>query len=181
MSVSKPRGIDLINSIRKRLSEKIASDVTNITDIDDTFNVLTGYMAVANALDIITDKEYNDATADLYHYLTGLKDDIVAFDDIIKHYTAESTIQETMLVFKINLQEHLNENFAKYRQHTVMNEYSKNDLLSANDLFLTFGLMFNIISNKEFDQAKKVMAEYIKDKPKTEKIIWVPEALYTKC
>ena len=176
-----PTGMDIINGMRQHLEKFIAESMNKEdTDIDTTFDVLTGWLAVADALDIITDREYNDATSDVYHYLTGLRTDPITFPLLSEHYLKDAGMQEALLTLRINLQERLNENFRKYREHSALVEYTKSDVIAANMLFIAFATEFRIIEDKDIDKANKVVEEYVHDNVKTEKVIFVPEAFYTK-
>lgn len=181
VKVDMPNGLDIINGLRKRLADYIAKETEKVDDIDDTYNKLTGYLAVADALDIITDEEYTNATGDLYHLLVGFREEPLSFTPLDDPKLKEQGLQEILVIMKIKLQERLNENFSKYRSTSiVLMGCSKEDVVEANDLMLTFAVNFNIITQKDFEKASKVMKEYASGKPKTEKIIFVPEAFYTK-
>ena len=173
-------GLDIINGIRMHLTNYIKESVENADDIDVTFNILTGYMATAAALDIISNEEYESSTSPLYHWLIKFRSEPVTFPPLVEP-VEKYGLQEEMLLLKIKLQEHINDNLSKIREPSInIANYSKSDVLGINKLMLEFGREFNIIDEKEYKSANEVLLGYQKGNPKILKVLFVPEQFYTK-
>ena len=90
---------------------------------------------------------------------------------------------ELIIVYKINIQEKINENLKLYREFDKEKfaDMDKKDLLSACDNILDFAREFSFLKNEELVNARSIISDYKKNKTtKKEKVIFIPENFYTK-
>lgn len=183
------KGLLIVNMFRKKLTDKVDEDMRAVcklkadeaTKAQELFERISGRLAVADALDIITDDEYERACSTLMALFQRQPVDAIVFDKITEHYCKDYAMDETQVVFKVNVQERLNENFARCRQsHILLMAYSKEDCLNANELITTFARDFEIIRQDEFEKAMKMIQDYRSGKKTPDEFIMIPKQLYTK-
>lgn len=183
------KGLLIVNMFRKKLTDKVDADMQAVCKLkanetakaQELFERISGRLAVADALDIITDEEYEHACSTLMALFQRQPVDAIAFDKLAEHYCKDYAMDETQVVFKVNVQERLNENFTRCRQpHILLMAYSDKDCLDANELIVTFARDFEIIRQDEFDKAMKMIRDYRSGKKMPDEFIMVPKQLYTK-
>lgn len=187
-TIPQVQGIVIVNMLRKKLTEKVNAKIkalnTHREDVSTEqqyIEYICGVTAVANALDIISDAEYAAFVDNLLVIQNGLEIDPVNFDRIEEHYCKSYGFTETSLVFKINLQERLNENFARYTAPLVSAEsFDKSDVLEANELIISFGKEFELLNASDYKKAVDMLEAYKKGDTSQKKLILVPENFYTK-
>ncbi len=183
------KGIIVVNMFRKKLTQKLnrmLQEVNNDTrktpeKLQFAFDKMSGVCAVANCLDIISDIEYQSACQILVELLTTDSGNEISFEKVEEHYCKDYGFAETNVVFKINLQERLNDNFARFTTAgSVLSMFSIEDLLAANTLILEFGREFEILKKEEFEKGMDMLRNYKKGNYTPDKIIFIPEEFYTR-
>lgn len=183
------KGLLIVNMFRKKLTDKVDADMQAVCKLNANeaakaqalFERISGRLAVADALDIITDEEYERACSTLMALFQRQPVDAITFDKLTEHYCKNYAMDETQVVFKVNVQERLNENFARCRQsHIVLMTYTDKDCLDANELITSFAREFEIIRQDEFEKAMKMIQDYRAGKKTPDEFIMVPKQLYTK-
>lgn len=183
------KGLLIVNMFRKKLTDKVDADMQAVcklqadetTKAQELFERISGRLAVADALDIITDDEYEQACSTLMALFQCQPVNAITFDKLTEHYCKDYAMDETQVVFKVNVQERLNENFARCHQtHILLMAYSDKDCLDANELIVTFARDFEIIRQDEFDKAMQMIRDYRAGKKTPDEFIMVPKQLYTK-
>lgn len=189
ITLSDVKGIAVVNMLRQKLSKKINSllqeveDTQNVTPekLQAAFDQTTGVCAVANCLDIISDDEYQAACETLIELLTTKQGNAIAFENVEEHYCQDYSIAETNVVFKINIQERLNDVFARFTSTgSVLSAFKTEELINANTLILDFGKDFEILKKEEYERGMKMLDSYKKGNYTPDKIIFIPEEFYTK-
>ena len=183
------KGLLIVNMFRRKLTEKIDADLQAVCKLQthetakaqELFERISGRLAVADALDIITDEEYEAACSTLMALFQNQPIEKIEFGKIEQHYCKDYALDETQVVFKVNVQERLNENFARCRQpHILLMAYSDKDYLDANELITTFARDFEIIRQDEFDKAMAMIADYRAGKKTPDEFLMVPKQFYQK-
>ncbi len=183
------KGLLIVNMFRKKLTDKIDADLQSVCKLQahetakaqELFECISGRLAVADALDIITDEEYEQACNILVALFQNQPVEAIEFGKLTEHYCKDYAMDETQVVFKVNVQERLNENFARCRMpHLVLMAYSEKDCLDANELITTFARDFEIIRQDEYDKAMQMIKDYRAGKRTPDEFIMVPKQLYTK-
>lgn len=183
------KGLLIVNMFRKKLTDKVNHEIKRVCELtaeemdkgEALFNRISGLLAVANALDIITDAEYEGSCETLIALFSNKPIEFVSFDKLEEHYVKEYALNETQVVFKVNVQERLNENFERCRQPSiVLNAYADKDCLDANELIASFAREFEIIRQDEFDKIMKMIKNYRAGKKAPDEFIMVPKQFYSK-
>lgn len=183
------KGLLIVNMFRKKLTNKIKpqiDEMASLTESDtekanELFEQVSGQLAVADALDIITDEEYADACDALISLFQNNPIAPIVFGKLTTHYCKDYDLDETRVVFKVNVQERVNENFARCRQHNLtIAPYSAQDCLDANTLIITFAREFEILRKDEYDKAMKMIKDYRAGKMEPDDFLMVPKQFYTK-
>lgn len=174
-------GLDIINSMRQKLNQTVSQYIIDMSDARDTYNIISGYLAVCASLDIISQREYHEKTKQLHEFLTCVSDEPIDFAPLTDHGMRSIKILEARMLLQITLQESLNLNLKRFRDPLIEYEqYTKTDCVNANKIFIRVASEFGLIDEKQTAMANKIMKEYESNKPQTEKIIFVPEVFYTK-
>ena len=183
------KGLLIVNMFRRKLTEKVDADLQAVCKLQagetdkaqELFERISGRLAVADALDIITDEEYEAACNTLMALFQNQPVEAIEFGKITEHYCKDYAMDETQVVLKVNVQERLNENFARCRQpNIILMAYSDKDCLDANELIIRFARDFEIIRQDEFDKAMSMVADYRAGKKTPEEFLMVPKQFYTK-
>lgn len=183
------KGLLIVNMFRKKLTDKINEDIQAVCQLQagdnkkaqELFERISGRLAVADALDIITDDEYEKACSTLLALFQNQPVEAIEFGKITEHYCKDYAMDETQVVFKVNVQERLNENFARCRQpHIALMMYSDKDCLDANEMIVIFARDFEIIRKDEFEKAMAMIKSYRAGKKTPDEFLMVPKQFYTK-
>ena len=183
------KGLFIVNMFRKKLTDKITSDIKDVCKLTVNeskkaqvlFERISGRLAVADALDIITDEEYENACNALMMLFNNQPIEPIVFGKTEHHYCKDYAMDETQVVFKVNVQERLNENFARCRQpNMILMAYTAKDCLDANELIASFAREFEIIRKDEFENVMKMIKDYRAGKMEPEDFLMVPKQFYTK-
>lgn len=183
------KGIIVVNMFRKKLTQKLNRMLRDVNNnphktpekMQDAFDKMSGVCAAANCLDIISDIEYQSACQILVELLTTDSGNEIAFEKVEEHYCKDYGFAETNVVFKINLQERLNDNFARFATAgSVLSAFSVEDLIAANTLILEFGREFEILKKEEFEKGMEMLRSYKQGNYTPDKIIFIPEEFYTR-
>ena len=159
-------GMVVVNMLRHRLEEKIENELRRAGEtgrkkltaeaINQLFWKLSGYLAVAMSIDILTEAEYQMSCNLLMESMEGNALRAPRFAKIEEHYLKDAGFNEASIIFKINIQERLNENFDRCQHPTVLVEYTSEDALKANELIIEFGKEFGLIKADEFTKAQAI-------------------------
>lgn len=183
------KGLLIVNMFRKKLTDKITNDIKDVCKLTVNeskkaqvlFERMSGRLAVADALDIITDEEYENACNALMMLFNNQPIEPIVFSKTEHHYCKEYAMDETQVVFKVNVQERLNENFARCRQpNMILMAYTAKDCLDANELIASFAREFEIIRKDEFEKVMKMIKDYRAGKMEPEDFLMVPKQFYAK-
>lgn len=182
------KGLLIVNMFRKKLTDKIASDIKDVCKLTVNeakkaqvlFERISGRLAVADALDIITDEEYESACNTLIMLFQNQPIAPIVFDKTEYHYCKDYAMDETQVVFKVNVQERLNENFNRCRQNNLLTVYTTKDCLDANELIASFAREFEIIRKDEFEKIMAMIKDYRAGKMESKEFLMVPKQFYTK-
>ena len=183
------KGIVVVNMLRTKLTSKIETDIKAVCNLqpneinksEELFNSISGRLAVANALDIISDEEYEDACRTLILLYQNQPIAPIKFGVIEQHYCKDYGFDETRVVFKVNVQERLNENFARCQTpNMVLSNFTDEDCLNANELIASFAREFELITQNEFDKIKCMIQDYRNNKKEPKEFLMVPKQFYTK-
>lgn len=183
------KGLLIVNMFRKKLTDKVDADMQAVCKLkpgenakaQELFERISGRLAVADALDIITDAEYEAACSTLMALFSQQPVEAIEFGKLTEHYCKDYAMDETQVVFKVNVQERLNENFARCRQaNIILMAYSDKDCLDANELIVSFAREFEIIRQDEYDKAMKMIKDYRAGKKTPDEFLMVPKQFYTK-
>lgn len=138
---------------------------------------------VATMLDIITDKEREDFYDRIHKFFSGIGIEPFSLPVLTTHHFDNYSVIDLILVYKINIQEKINENLKLYREFDKEKfaDMDKKDLLSACENILDFAREFSFLKNEELINARSIISDYKKNKTtKKEKVIFIPENFYTK-
>lgn len=183
------KGLLIVNMFRKKLTDKVDADLQAVCKLgpneqqkaQELFERLSGRLAVADALDIITDGEYEDACNALMALFQNQPIDRIEFGKLDHHYCQDYALDETQVVFKVNVQERLNENFERCRQqHILLMAYSPKDCLDANELIASFAREFEIIRKDEFEKIMEMIKNYRAGNTTPDEYLMVPKQFYQK-
>lgn len=183
------KGLLIVNMFRKKLTDKIDSDIKEVCTLaaneaekaQSLFERMSGRLAVADALDIITDEEYENACNMLMLLFNNQPIEPIVFGKTEYHYCKDYAMDETQVVFKVNVQERLNENFARCRQpNMILMAYTAKDCLDANELIASFAREFEIIRKDEFEKIMAMIKDYRAGKTDPAEFLMVPKQFYTK-
>ncbi len=183
-------GMVVVNMLRHRLEEKIENEMRRAGEtgrkkldaeaINQLFWKLSGYLAVAMSIDILTEAEYQMSCNLLMEAMEGNALRAPRFAKIEEHYLKDAGFNEASIIFKINIQERLNENFDRCQHPTVLVEYTSEDALKANELIIEFGKEFGLIKADEFAKAKAMIQAYRNGNMEPKAIFFIPQEFYTK-
>lgn len=183
-------GMVVVNMLRHRLEEKIENEMRRAGEsgkkrldaeaVNQLFWKLSGYLAVAMSIDIITEAEYQMSCNLLIEAMEGGAMRAPRFAKMEEHYLKDAGFNEASIVFKINIQERLNENFERCQHPTVLVEYTSEDALKANELMIEFGKEFALLKADEFTKAQAMIQDYRNGKMDTKAIFFIPQEFYTK-
>ena len=182
------KGLLIVNMFRKKLTDKITSDIEDVCKLTVNeskkaqmlFERMSGRLAVADALDIITDEEYESACNTLIMLFQNQSIAPIVFDKTEHHYCKDYAMDETQVVFKVNVQERLNENFNRCHQNNLLTVYTAKDCLDANELIASFAREFEIIRQDEFEKIMAMINDYRAGKMKSKEFLMVPKEFYIK-
>lgn len=183
------KGLLIVNMFRKKLTDKVEEDMRAVCQLKPNENTkaqllferISGRLAVADALDIITDEEYENACQMLMALFSNQPIGKIEFGKIEHHYCKDYAMDETQVVFKVNVQERLNENFARCRQpNIILMAYSDKDCLDANELIIRFAREFEIIRQDEFEKGMQMVSDYRAGNKTPDEFLMVPKQFYTK-
>ena len=85
---------------------------------------MLNFLDVSTMLDILADEEREEAYNKIHRFFSGLEIEIFDFPEIQGHYFNELgySVLDLVLVYKVNVQERLNENLRIYREFKTLNE-----------------------------------------------------------
>lgn len=139
---------------------------------------------VATMLDIITNQEREIFYDKIHKFFSGIQIDEFFLSELTTHYFQSYSVMDLILVYKINIQEKINENLRIYRdfdnyQHEGV---QKENFLTACEGILEFAKDFNFLNNDDVKKAREIInfhKKHQKIPQDKEKIIYVPENFYT--
>ena len=181
--------LKMINSQRKTIANRLnelcrntmALDEGHIQEARAYFEEMCGLIDVSAMLDVITDEEHSTFYENTHMFFSGLPIPEFELNDLEHHHFEEYTVLDCVLVYKINIQERLNEALKNYRE---FNEnvigLDKSGYIRACENMVHFGKMFAILKEDEQEKALKIIHQHKNNAIKEHKIIFVPEAFYEK-
>lgn len=140
---------------------------------------------VATMLDILTNDERELFYDKIHQFFSGIQIQLFELLPLSTHHFEDYSVIDLILVYKINIQEKINENLRLYREFDKEKfaDMNKKDLLSACENILEFAKDFSFLKEEEIKTARDIISNHRKNKEISkdkEKIIYVPENFYTK-
>ena len=180
----------MINAERKQICEKLNDFCQKTIELEggmeDTarkyFEKMLELIDVATLLDIMTNEEHEEFYMKTHKFFSGIQIQIFHLNELTTHHFEEYGVLDLILVYKINIQETLNENLELYRgEKTIpMTKIDKNRFLMANESILNFAKEFGILKDEDCKKARDIINEHKRNKVKDKKIIFIPEEYYQK-
>jgi hypothetical protein len=182
----------MINNLRKQISqilndcfhEAVTLEGGNEPAAKKIFNNMLSYVDVSTMLDVITDSEREESYEKIHSFFSGIEVTIFDFEPLKTHHFEKLnyTVLDLVFVYKVNIQERINENLKAYR------EYNRNaDNLFSRELYLEacYGILqyckhFSLLTEKELTNTRNILDAHKKNKFNQHEIIYIPKNMYSK-
>ena len=181
--------LTLINNQRKTIANRLNELCQMTIELESGqenlarkfFLEMCGLIDVSAMLDVITPEEHEAFYNNTHLFFSGVGIEMFALEDLSEHHFSHYTVLDCILVYKINMQERMNEALKNYREFDG-NELGldKSGYIRACENIIHFGKMFAILKEDEQQKALKIIKQHKNNAVKDKKIIFVPEAFYEK-
>ena len=185
--VKEERCLVMINNERKQIAEKLNSYCVKTIELKEGneqiarkhFDNMLAMVDVATMLDILSNEEHEKCYEDIHCFFSGVQIQQFNFPELHEHHFADKGILDLIMIYKINMQEKMNEILKMYRETSNVHQIDKNGYINACESILSFAKEFSLLKDEEINDARTIINEHRKNKIKKEKIIYIPEHFYT--
>ncbi len=183
----------VINNQRKTVTEKInwycyetvRLKEGNVEKAKYYFEKILALCDIATTMDILTNEEREFIYEEIHKFFSGIQIQHFDFQPLTTHHFEEHSVMDLILIYKINLQEKINESLKLYREYDKEKqpEVDREGYMVACNELLEFAKDFYLLQDSDLRTARDIISANKKNKNvpiDKQKVIFVPEHFYTK-
>lgn len=184
--------LTMINNLRKQVAETLNNSLNKAVALEGgnqqlarkIFESMLNCVDVSTMLDVLTDLEREESYEKIHMFFSGMEISIFNFEPVETHHFEKLnyTVLDLVFVYKVNIQERINENLKCYREYNrnADNMFNRDQYLNACYNILSYCEKFKVLTDKEIRDAESILNAHKKKNFKKTEIIYIPKNLYSK-